>query len=281
MNFLYYLVTNSLVLDYKFITTARLEVSQKIEFLVKKYQIIFRHFVLRKKFKLNHDYITLNTRRVFYDCVYGLGGYQRILSSHQHIFDVANLHKADTVIDVGANVGYFTLFCQNLFPQATIYSFEPGPDAFAALQKNCTELPNLHLYQSAVSNVDGTTHIEIDSEISALSRVSDHGNLVINCQTLDSLVVTEKLSSIDLLKIDAEGHEKHILEGAKNALKITRNLFIELTLQNNDNYTFSSVINHLHTPDYEFQLVAYRNMAGTAEGSIPIVELFFKNIKLQ
>src|SRR5690349_24000032 len=52
-----------------------------------------------------------------------------------------------TVIDVGANVGQFAIAAAMTFPGATIYSFEPLPEAAVQLEKNVRKLPAVRVYK--------------------------------------------------------------------------------------------------------------------------------------
>jgi len=68
------------------------------------------------------------------------------------------------------------------------------------------------------------------------SRVSDEGNLVVPVTTLDTYVRKHNIAHIDLLKIDTETFESHVLKGGDKALKNTKYLSLEISLVNNNNY---------------------------------------------
>jgi len=65
----------------------------------------------------------------------------------------------------------------------------------------------------------------------------------------------------------------------KKTLAMTKYLFIEITLENNKNYTISSLLKLLSNDRYDFQLVAFRNYSDVSEGKITILDGLFKNIK--
>jgi len=62
--------------------------------------------------------------------------YDEIFTRRSYLQHGITLHDDDCVIDIGANIGLFTLFVQQTCPNARIYAFEPAPPAFAALQIN-------------------------------------------------------------------------------------------------------------------------------------------------
>jgi FkbH-like protein/FkbM family methyltransferase len=62
--------------------------------------------------------------------------YDEIFTRRTYLQHGITLHDDDCVIDIGANIGLFTLFVQQSCPNARIYAFEPAPPAFAALQTN-------------------------------------------------------------------------------------------------------------------------------------------------
>ena len=97
---------------------------------------------------------------------------------------------------------------------------------------------------------------------------------------LDVFVRENNIDCIDILKIDTETFEAHVLRGGSDSLSKTKYLFIEITMENNDNYTISSLLKLLSTENYDFQLVGFRNYNDTSEGLMPIMDGLFFNKKL-
>jgi hypothetical protein len=54
----------------------------------------------------------------------------------------------------------------------------------------------------------------------------------VECKTLDQIISELGLRTIDWLKIDVEGHEVDVMEGGKNALRVTRNVILEVARRN-------------------------------------------------
>ena len=130
------------------------------------------------------------------------------------------LNEDSVVIDCGANIGNHTLYFANECNVRKIYAFEPVPTTYKILQKNI-KLNNLE-------NVVEAKNIGLSNEISKgaiesynLSNIGgtrlckmDNGD--IDFLTIDSLNIKEK---IDLIKIDVEGMDYLVLQGAENTIR--------------------------------------------------------------
>ena len=100
----------------------------------------------------------------------------------------------------------------------------------------------------------------------------------VEAKTLDAFAAENKLETIDLLKIDTESFEYNVLKAAYNTLKRTRYLHIEISVENNKNYTFSQINSLLYSSDFNFQLVCFRNFTDKGDGPIPVGDFLFRNI---
>jgi FkbM family methyltransferase len=127
------------------------------------------------------------------------------------------------VFDVGANVGQSVATFRQLLPGCTIHSFEPGPDAFGALEAATKGLRNVHLVNAGVGCRSGRSILLENkfSDLSSLLRpgsVTEWGPVVaeteIRVTTVDDYCATHTIDRIDLLKIDTQGYELEVLRGA-------------------------------------------------------------------
>ena len=142
--------------------------------------------------------------------------------------------KEDSIIlDVGANYGFYTLFCAAKTPKGKIISIEAEPDMFKYLVENVNlnDYSNIQCLNYAVWNTDDH-EIPIYKSQNGFPNAGCFGSgdkfSLVKTRTLDRIVTEYKLEIIDWLKIDVEQAEVHVLEGAKDALSITKNVLIEI-----------------------------------------------------
>jgi len=147
------------------------------------------------------------------------------------------IHDGDIVIDIGANVGYYTLLMAQLVGKLTSFSFEPEHSNFNLLKENVTinDYQHVVLEQKAVGNMTGKTQLylcDTNTEMHRLYRSSTkkfNKSIEVNVITLDDYFKnTEHLNKINFIKIDAEGSEFDILKGMKTILNENRKLNIML-----------------------------------------------------
>jgi FkbM family methyltransferase len=162
------------------------------------------------------------------------------------------------VMDIGANIGIYTILLSHIYPKAKIIAIEASPSIFEMLRSNC-KLNNLLfpgsnvlLINKAISDKDDTT-AEFDEKHSMstmleefltnlsstiLTNQDELNKRVVRTITIDNLVETTGVNEISLLKIDVEGAEVLALKGAINALtqKKIKNMVIEYHSLENYNY---------------------------------------------
>lgn len=138
-------------------------------------------------------------------------------------------HQAVRVIfDVGANIGQTAREYVRLFPHATIYSFEPGPDEFAALQKRFDGQASVVAVNMAVAARPGVMPLHIhnlrtrnsllDIEPSANRGVHQLSVIDVPVTNIDTFCEDRAISHIDILKSDIEGADLYALQGAAGML---------------------------------------------------------------
>ena len=139
---------------------------------------------------------------------------------------------ADLVIfDVGAYIGEVAATYKRMFPQSTIYCFEPFPDSFHKLNRLCRDA-SIKAHQIAFSDEEGKTtfHTNVDLSCNSLlpptggdfkcysAKSIKDGEIQVETNTLDNFCAGNKISCIDILKLDVEGAEVKVLEGASGML---------------------------------------------------------------
>jgi FkbM family methyltransferase len=131
-----------------------------------------------------------------------------------------HLRPGSVCFDIGAQAGYHTL-CASLMvgPEGRVFAFEPSPRNIASIKKHLAmnHLANVSVVEAAVSNFDGIS--KFDCSTSAVAgRLSEGGSLAVRTITLDHEIEQGALPEPDYIKIDAEGAEVLILEGARKLL---------------------------------------------------------------
>jgi len=137
------------------------------------------------------------------------------------------LEAGDVVIDVGANVGYYTLIAAKLVgPQGRVYAFEPDPTAFALLTTNIelNGYTNVVAINEALGSEPGELELFLSRTNHGDHRLYDPGDdrvaVTVKVTTLDAALAD--VHGIDLIKIDTQGAECSILEGASAVLQRER-----------------------------------------------------------
>jgi FkbM family methyltransferase len=267
------LLSESIILDILLFRSRGNNLRFKISFLIKKYYLIIKHFFI--PFKLGESKVTLLRSELYYDGVFGLAGLQRIFTSHYAM--VSKIKDIKTVLDIGANVGYFSYMINSQYPNSKVVAVEPVPFTFKTLSKNLKHFKNTKCLNYAVSSTQGELSMSVDENQSFLGKVSMEGNVKVKAETLDNIFF-KNFKQLDLLKIDVEGFEAEVLKGGMSTLKNTKYLMIEVTIKDNTKYSFSSLISMLNSKDFNYQLIAIRSFNKPTD-TVDATDLFFKNLK--
>jgi FkbM family methyltransferase len=145
-----------------------------------------------------------------------------------------------TVLDVGGHTGESALQFRSILPEAMIYSFEPLKDCFAELERNVAGRPNHRAFNVALGDSRGTAEIHrsgysasssllpmADLHKSAYPFSAESTRELIQVETLDSLAPSLKLEPAILMKIDTQGFEKSVLQGAAATLPRIKLIIVE------------------------------------------------------
>jgi FkbM family methyltransferase len=141
------------------------------------------------------------------------------------------IKKDDTVIDIGSNIGYYTLkFSKWVGETGNVYAFEPEPSNFDLLQKNISinNCQNVTLVQKAVSDKNDSVKMHLIDEHPAGHRIAnenDENTISVEQITLDDYF-SQKHETIDFIKMDVEGSEPGVIKGMQHLLQKSQNLKI-------------------------------------------------------
>jgi FkbM family methyltransferase len=141
-----------------------------------------------------------------------------------------NIKPGEVVLDIGANIGYYTLlFARLVGPEGRVISFEPDPQSFALLKRNvqANGYQNVDLKNLAVSNIDGELTLYRDRFNNLDHRIikSDDARRSVRVRVvrLDDLFLKEN-DPIHFIKMDIQGAEGLAVEGMKKLLGRNRGL---------------------------------------------------------
>jgi FkbM family methyltransferase len=153
-----------------------------------------------------------------------------------------------TVVDVGANGGEWTASVRRHFPDAHFHLFEPSGECMRGLKTRFGQDPRVTLNQVALGRAAGAATLYADEAGSVMASLTQrklgHRGIrmdfteQVRVQTLDSYARSAGLDTIDILKIDVEGHELDVLAGAAEILERTRVVQFEFGGTNIDTRTF-------------------------------------------
>ena len=282
-------VGTSLALDFGFLSVSDWCLKRKLYFIGKKYWEILLLQTKVKPFKLGQSFIPFLGRHIYYDSPFGLAGYESMIARHQKMIKEVVIGPLRNVVDVGANVGFFSLMMRDLFPSIRVFAIEPVPNIFRCLSKNlssfdarvsCLAFSNKVGRESMKFNELESSRSQIISE-SCTKNVDARGIVIdVPTTTLDKFCLENAIEYIDFLKIDTEGFESHVLKGAQNTLSRTHYLHIEINVEGNENYTFSEINSLLFSENFNFQLLYFRNYTDKGFGLLPVGDFLFKNVKL-
>ncbi len=145
-----------------------------------------------------------------------------------------------TVYDVGANIGFFTILCSRLVgPQGRVYAFEPIPQNLATLRHNVAlnGLSNVTIVEKALSSSTGTAEMFVSPwsafhslNVEGATKQDNHGpqagEITVQTVSLDEFVQGEGVRAPDLVKIDVEGAELIVVAGMRETLRSLRPLLL-------------------------------------------------------
>ncbi len=181
---------------------------------------------------------------------------------HEMNFLLRYLRGEDSFLDIGANIGVYTILAASKITSGPIYSFEVLPKNYARLEENLkiNHLQQVKIYSLAVSNFTGTTalHLADGDSMSFITTEATDNTVVVPTDTLDNLLQHESLNNLTLAKIDIEGAELLALKGATSLLQkqLPQVWIMEINDSvNNFAYQKEDLINFLQ--DYGYGLYQY------------------------
>ncbi|MCK0109015.1 FkbM family methyltransferase [Flavobacteriaceae bacterium S0825] len=203
----------------------------KIKLLKKAINSILRKFGFTIV-NVNRFEVQDATPKTFFEKANLLDGFYNFLKNQQY--------EPITIYDIGANKGSWTAGCLEFFPDTTYYLFEPQINLKKDIDTLFLNKKNIQLFSVGVGNANGELLFTIRERddsctfILSESEAKQQGlkQIKVPIVQLDSFVVENKLMPPSILKIDAEGFDIEVLQGAKKLMQNAEIIMIEVGVVN-------------------------------------------------
>ncbi len=161
-----------------------------------------------------------------------------VLELRNNFADVFVLHEAfigheydaglpkegpDVIFDIGANVGFLTVYLKLRYPHARVFCFEPDPDNFSQLRANTRQFSDVVCYQVAVGGSNGQRVFyknPIFHMRNSLIPMEGGESFAVEVVSLDEAIRRSQVTSVGLLKFDIEGAEGEMFGGFNDFQKV-------------------------------------------------------------
>jgi len=181
--------------------------------------------------------------RLLPDATFRRGLFHGVGAAIEHRPQIAALDLA-TIVDVGANVGQFTLLVTSLFPQARVIAFEPLAGPASRFARLFAGNDKITLHRAALGPAESTAsmHVSRSADSSSLLPIGnlqaeifpgteEVGTESVTVAPLDRFVAAADIVAPALLKIDVQGYELEVLRGAAPLLDRFAWVYVEASFQ--------------------------------------------------
>jgi FkbM family methyltransferase len=183
-----------------------------------------RHnWVLRTAAKLCRQYLKW----------FGNASYKPTRNGERWLLTTFHSEPIRTVLDVGANVGNWSLMAADLLPQATIYALEVVPKTAAELQARAGQHQRIKCFNLGLADRTGTLSLRYHPAASTHATFTDYPHSWtgerVECPVMrgDEFLTRERIDRVDFLKLDVEGAEHLVLRGLDEYLRQGKVRFVQ------------------------------------------------------
>jgi FkbM family methyltransferase len=185
-----------------------------------------------------------------------------------------------TIIDVGANEGAYALSVLAANESARVFAFEPHPRTYQRLSVRSLQRINLIPINAACGSEpgecalydhrdsSGTGHASLHSGVIETIHHDEADSTIVKVITLDSFFKERGISTVELLKIDTEGHELEVLMGTASALHEGRVKAIQFE------FNEMNVVSRVFFKDFRDLLPNFRLFRMVRDGLVPLDPYF-------
>lgn len=193
---------------------------------VTKYKAVIELVSGKKK-----TWILIGQQRIYCCSISDLGTIISSLSDEYYHLKKILLGPLNMIVDVGANIGQFSTAIKYWYPQANVVAIEAEPNTYARLMENVKN-SSVRTINKVISDKRGSVDFflgKLSVTQGMVKMFENQASITLDADTLDSVIGGEPIQKIDLLKIDVEGAELKIIQGAKHTLKVSSYLLVEIS----------------------------------------------------
>ena len=156
---------------------------------------------------------------------FGNGSYKPARNGERWLLESLRGEPIRTVLDVGANVGDWSLMAADLLPEATIYALEVVPATAATLRARVGQQERIKCFDLGLAAETGTLTMQYHEAASTHATFTDYPHSwvgeQIECPVMrgDEFLAREGIGQVDFLKLDVEGAEHLVLQGLGEYLR--------------------------------------------------------------
>jgi len=223
----------------------------------------------RKGFKM----LVSTSNQLVDECIWWFGQWEPQITA---VFE-RQLRQGDVCIDVGANIGYYSLLASRLVGKAgRVFAFEPGAAAAHILRLNVglNRAHNVEVYRDAVSDSAGTMelHEHRSGQLGLIGPFEEGMVFSVPAVTLDEAVVVDP-SRCRLLKVDVQGGELGVLHGANDLLKRAERICVVCEISHDGPEIFDLMAGHGFRPYHISWEYSSRELARLRTRVLPITPI--------
>jgi FkbM family methyltransferase len=190
----------------------------------------------------------------------------KLMALHEdEILDQFNPKLGDTVVDVGAHIGLYSLIAaKRVGPSGKVIAIEPDPENCKLLQRNAeiNKLTNVTILERAAFSSTSKLKLYLPGKERGFTKLSTlmpnravtENFLEIDATTLDCLLVMQGITEVNWIKIDVEGAELEVLKGAAITLSESKDIALLIEVHNVNNMDlYSAIVKFLQSCEFNIK----------------------------
>lgn len=168
------------------------------------------------------------------------------------------IESKDCVVDIGANIGAFSIYAAQKATRGKVYAYEPINGNYQQINKNkkLNNLKNLFVFKKAVSNKKGFIKLKIsDTNSGGHSMYDAIYSREEKVRSISLTEIVESLGKIDFLKIDTEGSEYNIiLSTSPKILRKIKKISLEYHDYFEHKFSYKHLVSHLEKSGFKVEV---------------------------